>query len=189
MKSININQTWSKLIIYLFELALGIVLLIDPIKFTNGIIIITGAILVIAGIISIIRYFRQEVNLAIAEFSLSKGLICVALGLFCALRSDWFIATLPVITVFYGVVILLIGIMKIQYTVDLLRLRVKGWTLTGISAVLTLVFAAVILINPFSTVTVLWRFTAIILIAEAVLDIVSLIFARRPITAGWEEAE
>ena len=186
----KINQTWGKLFIYLFELALGIVLLIDPIKFTNWIIIVTGAILVIAGIISIIRYFRQEVNFAIAEFSLSKGLILVALGLFCALRSDWFIATLPIITVFYGVVILLIGIMKIQYTVDLIRLRIRLWTLTGISAVLTMAFAAVILVNPFSTMTVLWRFTAIILIAEAILDIVSLIVARRStITAEWEEVE
>ena len=43
----------------LFELAVGIMLLIDPESFTKILVIVFGAILAIIGIIYIIRYFTS----------------------------------------------------------------------------------------------------------------------------------
>jgi len=48
-----------------------------------------------------------------------------------------------------------------------------------IGAVLTLVFALLILANPFASTAFLWTFIAISLIVEAVLDILAFTFGRK----------
>lgn len=58
---------------------------------------------------------------------------------------------------------------------DLLRLKVRYWFLAGINAALAILFAAIILSNPFVSTVVLWRVAAISLIVEAALDVVVLI--------------
>ena len=57
----------------------------------------------------------------------------------------------------------------------MVRAKEKKWFLPIISAILSIACAAVILANPFASTTVLWMFTGITLIAEAILDIVTLI--------------
>lgn len=170
----HMKQNSGNIVLYIFELVLGILLWIDPIKFTNGIIILVGVALLVLGIVWLARYFRLNVIQAMAEHDLSKGLISAGLGLFCILRSEWFIDTFPILTILYGVAMLVVAITKIQTTVNLLRLKNSGWGISAISAVLTLLFAIIILADPFSTMEVLWRFIAVILIVEALLDIVAL---------------
>ena len=94
-------------------------------------------------------------------------------------RSNWFIVTFPLLTVIYGVLTLLGGINKIQWAIDMLRAKQKYWFVAIISAVLTLVFSALILANPFASTAVLWTFIAVTLIVEAVIDIVAFILGRK----------
>ena len=46
------------------------------------------------------------------------------------------------------------------------------------SAVLSIVCAVIIITNPFKSTAVLWQFTAIVLILEAVFDIIVLLWNR-----------
>lgn len=94
-------------------------------------------------------------------------------------RSNWFIVTFPLLTVIYGVLTLLGGINKVQWAIDMLRAKQKYWFVAIISAVLTLVFSALILANPFASTAVLWTFIAVTLIVEAVIDIVAFILGRK----------
>ena len=94
-------------------------------------------------------------------------------------RSNWFIVTFPLLTVIYGVLTLLGGINKVQWAIDMLRAKQKYWFVAIISAVLTLVFSALILANPFASTAVLWTFFAVTLIVEAVIDIVAFILGRK----------
>ena len=61
-----------------------------------------------------------------------------------------------------------------QFALDLLRRKNRKWYLALISAALSIACAAIILGNPFKTVVILWRFTGITLIVEAVVDIITL---------------
>jgi len=70
------------------------------------------------------------------------------------------------------------GIGKVQWSIDLLRLKRK-WILSGVSAVLSVIFGFVILQNPFDTVEFLWRFTGIIMIIEAIIDVASLVYVAK----------
>ena len=79
----------------------------------------------------------------------------------------------------YGVIILLMGVAKIQWAVDMLRMKKQNWFLAAIASVLCMAIAIIILMSPFESTLFFWRFIAISLILEAVLDILALVFARK----------
>lgn len=172
----NLKNNISGIILCLFEIVVGILLLINPIAFTTSIIITAGIVLLIIGLISAIKYFRVDAEEAAARQYLVKGLIALLAGAFCVFKSNWFIITFPVLTLLYGVVVLIAGLGKVQLTLDMVRSKNKKWFLGIISALLSIICAIVILKNPFTSTTVLWMFTGISLIIESVIDIITLIF-------------
>ena len=100
-------------------------------------------------------------------------------GAFCAFNSRWFFATFPVLTLVYGVVILITGITKVQWTIDIIRMKRSKWFWAAISAAISIVCGVVIITSPFSTTAVLWMFIGISLIVEAVFDMIGGIFGNR----------
>ena len=174
----------GSLIVCICELLVGILLLINPVGFTKTIIIAIGVVLILTGIGSLITYFRTEPVYAARSQNLAKGLIAIVAGLFCAFRSRWFISAFPILTMLYGVGILLTGIAKIQWTVDMARLKMSKWFLAAIGAALSILFAAVILMNPFQSTTFLWPFVAVSLIVEAALDAIALLLSRGSAQTG-----
>lgn len=173
MKAIKLHM--NGIILSLFEIAVGVLLLINPIGFTTGIIMAAGAVLSVVGIISGIKYFRAEITEAVAGQYLTKGLVALLAGIFCLTRAQWFIEIFPALTIVYGIAVLVAGLGKVQLTVDMLRRRNNKWFLALISTAISLACAAIILKNPFASTTVLWMFIGITLIGQAILDIATLI--------------
>ncbi len=174
MKSFKVRR----IILSVAEILLGVLFLANPEKFMTGIITVIGVLLFIGGIIDLVKYFREDPADAAKEHGLSSGLIALIIGLFCIIKNGWFIETFAVITAVFGVGILILGVMKIQWTVDMIRLKASRWYLVGISAILMIVLAIVIISNPFTTTAVLWTFFGISLIVEAVLDILTVILVK-----------
>ncbi len=169
----------ASVILCLCEVVVGILLFVNPVGFTAGIIIALGAVLIVAGVVNVVNYFRQDPAEAALGSRLAAGLASILAGLFCVTHSHWFIVTFPLLTILYGVVILVSGLVKAQWAVDLARQKLRHWCWMALSAALTLIFAAIILLNPFATTAVLWIFVAISLIVEAVADLVTAIFGRQ----------
>lgn len=174
-----LKENIGGIIMCIFELLVGILLLINPVNFTSGIIIALGVLLLPIGIIEIMVYFRLEPLEAAKRQSLTKGLVVILAGLFCIFKTNWFIVTFPLLTIMYGVIILLMGVAKIQWAVDMLRMKKQNWFLAAIASVLCMAIAIIILMSPFESTLFFWRFIAISLILEAVLDILALVFARK----------
>lgn len=168
----------GSILMCIVEILVGVLLMINPIGFTTGIIIILGIVLALMGIKSIVGYFRTEPEKAALENSLAKGILFVSGGCVCMFRSGWFLAAFPLITVFYGVLIFIFGISKVQWAVDMLRQKQKYWFIALIGAILSMVFAVLIMANPFSSAAVLWMFIAVSLIVEAIVDILTFIFGK-----------
>ncbi len=168
----TLKENFGTIIVCLLEIIVGILLLIDPVGFTSTIITAIGAVLFIRGIFSIISYFRKNVKIASAEQSMAKGLIAIMGGLFCILKNGVIIDVFSILTLLYGIGVLLLGTFKVQFTFDLIRTK-KRWALSAISALLTLGFAVLIIFNPFESTKMLWIFIAVTLIFEALLDIIS----------------
>lgn len=177
MKKDNLGSysIWMSLV----EILVGILLLINPMGFTAGIIITFGVVLAVMGIGQIIGYFGTDAEAAASGGKLTKGVLFSALGIFCTFKSAWFIATFPVITILYGVIIFIAGASKLQRAIDMGRLKQKYWFIALIGAILTILFAALIIFDPFKSTAVLWNFIGVTLIVEAFVDIITFIFARK----------
>ncbi len=168
------------IIFCLFELIAGIMLLINPVGLTSWIIKFVGIALMVMGILEVVKYFRADAKEASIGQILVKGLLALLAGAFCLFKTEWFIVTFPVLTIIYGVVILMTGIGKIQLTVDMLRQKNKKWFWAAINAVVSIICAIVILSSPFSSTVALWIFTGASLIAEAVLDFITVFMGKNP---------
>ncbi len=174
-----LKRSLSSMAMSLVEVIIGILLLVNPIGFTSGIIIAFGVVLMIMGISKTVKYFHTEPEEAAFSQILAKGMLMLLAGAFCAFNSHWFIATFPVLTLVYGVVILITGITKIQWTLDIIRMKRSKWLWMAISAAISVVCGIVIITSPFSTTAVLWMFIGISLIVEAVFDMIGSIFGNR----------
>ena len=174
-----LKRNLSSVAMSIAELIIGILLLVNPIGFTSGIIIAFGIVLMIMGVSKTIKYFRTEPEEAAVSQILAKGMLTLLAGAFCAFNSRWFIATFPLLTLVYGVVILITGIAKIQWTVDIIRMKRSKWFWAAISAAISIVCGIVIITNPFSTTAVVWMFIGISLIVDAIFDMIGGIFGNR----------
>lgn len=184
-----LKRNANVILICLFEALIGILLLFDPIGFSSAIVIAFGVALIAAGLIAVIGYFRTDAVEAALGRTFAKGLAMLLAGAFCVLQPTWFIVTFPLLTILYGVVILLAGLGKAQWAIDALRLKTGRWYLPAIGAAVSIGCAFVILANPFATTLVLWMFTGISLIVEAVLDILALFLSRSGATTIDFESE
>ncbi|MCD8120597.1 MAG: DUF308 domain-containing protein [Lachnospiraceae bacterium] len=158
------------------ELVIGILLWVNPYGFISGIVKVLGIVLLVAGIWQIIEHFREAPEFAMRGTRLFWGLILALLGLFCLLRSGWFMHTLSILVVVIGIVLLVSGLMKVQWTIDLARVKAPRWGATAASAILSVLIGLVFIFNPFSTQAIMWQVLAAFLIVEAVLDILSVVF-------------
>ena len=82
------------------------------------------------------------------------------------------------LTTLYGIIILVSGVTKVQWTADMLRLKAGHWGWMAVSAVITLLCAVIILANPFSTTAALWMFIGITMIVQAVIDIIAAVLKK-----------
>ena len=76
------------LIYCICELAVGVLLLIDPIAFTSAIVRILGIVLCVFGVLNIMNYFRLAPEMGSMSMSFTKGLVQVIAAVFCIFRPD-----------------------------------------------------------------------------------------------------
>lgn len=172
-----IKMNIKEIIFCVAELVIGILLLINPVSFTSGILVILGVCILATGIMFGYKYFRMDAEQAKKGNMLTFAILLAMIGVFCILRTDWFIATFPILTVLYGILMLVSGVSKIQTMVDMLRLQNNKWFWAGINAAVSIVCAVLILWSPFTSTTLLWIFAGVSLIVEAVLDIITIFLA------------
>jgi len=168
----------NNIIMCLFELIVGILLLVDPLGFTDGIFTVIGAVLIILGLVQVLKYFRTNPQEASQGQILVIGLIFILVGVFCILKKEWLTDTFSVLTIIYGIIILFTGILKVQLTFDMLRLKNNKWFLAALNAIISIACACVVLNNPFDSTDVLWKFVAVALIVESVFDIITILASR-----------
>lgn len=166
---------WGALLICALEILVGVLLLIEPVRFTTGIIFGAGVLLMIGGLYSVVRYFVSKPDIAAQKQLLFRGLLGLMAGLLCVTQNEWFLTAFPLLTVLYAGWMLVLAAAKVQQMADRKRMGENRWYMPGISAAVAAVLAAVILINPFGAVNAVWIFAGVSLIVEAALDLASLL--------------
>lgn len=175
----KLRRNINSILLSIFELVVGILLIVNPIGFNAGIIIAFGMALVVVGLICVINYFRAAPEIAAMGQDLFKGFTAMIAGVFLVLKSEWLLTIFPLLTILYGAGILLAGISKLQWMVNMLRLKKQRWFLPALGALFSIACAVVILSDPFGSTAILWMFTAVALIVEAIFDLIIIIFGGK----------
>lgn len=170
-KQTNTMRKHTLLFTGAIEAVVGILLLLNPVEFTSGILIILGIALIVFGIVQLVQYFRLDPPQAAAGSLLTQGLLLLLAGAFCAFHSSWFLETFPVLATLYGAAILVVGVGKIQFAADRFRLHAAGWKGAALSAAASILCAAVLIGNPFPTTAALWLFAGIALLVLGGFDL------------------
>ncbi len=173
------DKGFRNLIVCIGEIAIGALLLINPVGFTSVVFMVLGGLLSIWGAARIVSYFRMTPEEGYRSGALANGLLLLLAGLFCIFRWEWLAVTFPILTTLYGVITLVNGVNKVQWCVDLLRLKRPYWLVSLAGAGLTLAFGLMILLYPFSSTAALWTFIAVTLLVEAIADAATMVFETR----------
>ncbi|MGN0319561.1 MAG: HdeD family acid-resistance protein [Lachnospira sp.] len=130
-----------------------------------------GVALCVWGVLRLITYFRVAGNEILGSYGLVQGVTLLAFGFFFVVKPE-------IITVFLGtalaVIIIVDGILKLQYAVDFYHLQADKWWIELIGAVIMIIVGVVALFNPFSTTEALTIFIGIALMIEGIWDFISL---------------
>ena len=160
------------------EIALGLLLLINPVGLTSMVIILLGILLLLLGGYHLYRYIRLPREDAAKTWKLATGVGVIALGISAIANQHWLVQVLDAVTTLYGAMLLAAAFMKLQIAVDALRGSRPAWYLMAVSFLVTAVLATLLFLNiiPESAV---WIVTGIVLLILAVLDGVYFVLGRK----------
>lgn len=152
---------------------LGLLMVIYPGKASDFICWALGVILCIWGVIRIIHYFSSPVHEIFGSFALVQGAAFIGFGVFF-LVDPRFVAS--IISVCLGIVLLISGILKLQYTFDFMRLKTRFWLVELIGSVIVIALGVLSLVNPFGAAETLMLFIGIAFLVNGVWDLFSIIY-------------
>ncbi|MBQ7445647.1 MAG: DUF308 domain-containing protein [Clostridia bacterium] len=171
------------ILIILFELALGIVLLIKPTEFTELVLRVFGIVLLALGAFYIIRFIVMKIKKEDASIiPVIIGVVALGIGIFCTFWPGVLMeAFTKTISVIYGFMLIISGIFKINLFIDSKRAGLADSTISLLSAIFSLVIGVGIIIlafiNPIDVAKTYLIISGISLILSAAFDTVAVIFA------------
>lgn len=189
VRSVRKDLIWIAFVL----IAAGVLFLVFPDSCSKIICYLIGGALFIGGIISIAAYLKYGRDVPFSSFGLVRGTALVVIGVFILINPEFLIGFLSSIL---GIVLIIDGTLKLQYAVDLLRLKISGWVAVLILALAAVVFGVLILFNPFATARTLMYFIGISLVIDGVSDLGTMVYInrcvkrlRKQIKAAKTEAE
>ncbi len=160
--------------IRLIMLVLGVLFLVFPEKAQKTLAYIIALAFVVLGVIKILSYFSKpkEDAYGYMEYK-SKSVIVIGVLyiVFAALIAKVLMSVIPVLL---GIIIILNGIIKLQYAFEVKKnFSEGGWEFMMITSVIMIVIGAVILFNPFSTNNLIIRIIGGVLVFESIIDLIA----------------
>lgn len=166
----------SSMITSIFLLILGLLLIIASEATIISISYIIGSILVLLGVIGIINYIRKYNTEDKNELDFIYGLVTVVLGLLIISNPKAIASVIPFIL---GILIIITSATKLNYAFQLKTDENDLWKSTLLLSVLTTILGIILLFNPFAGAVVITKLVGGIILAYAILDIISSITIRR----------
>ncbi len=151
---------------------LGLLMVIFPAD-ASKIICITGGILLgIWGLLKLVSYFAAVKNGPFSSFGLAQGATFVCFAIFLILAPQF---VKPFLVAVLALVLMISAVMKIQYTVDFLRLKNKFWYIALIGAVVSIALGTITLFNLNNTAKWVLLFVGISFLVTGVWDIICVV--------------
>ena len=168
----NKNIYYIYPLIYLLS---GIIMLIFPSNISDTICYFIGSVIIIYGIISLITYSKVEEDNFFNKILLIISLACIVFGIFMIAKPKTFVSIIPFTA---GIFIFVESISKLKEAIRLKKDGYKNWWIVLLFFIELLIFALILLINPFKVIEVTIRFIGLIFIINALSSIWQLISTK-----------
>lgn len=148
----------------------GLLLLIYPDFTGKALCYMLSAVLIVKGGMGVFNRYRNKNLPSPVPFEIFGNVMTIMFGLFVALRSEFVISIIPFA---FGVFLLMSGITSLQKGLMLKNMEYPQWKMSLIFAVIKLLLAFVIIMNPFSTALTLTRFIGACLVYDGASGLVT----------------
>jgi len=167
---------WSALVPILFDLICGLLLIILGNIAMRVTAYVLSGVMVCVAVWRIISYFRATPMQKITGSLLATGLAILVAGILLACNPDYLKEFLPFI---WGLALLYGAFQKIQYAFDEKAVHIEKWWIMLIFAAFSLIIGVLSLLNPAFLGDKREVVIGILLIAEAILDVVVFVMISR----------
>lgn len=168
---------WNLILLAVIFIALGIVLILWPGATMKTICYLLAAMLLVIGVVSLINYLRKDISGIIYRYDLVVGLCAILGGILVIVKVDKLTDLIPAVL---GFLVTMSGIMKMQNSVDMLRLGHGTWHVAFAMAIVNIVAGIVLLMNPFEAAQILIMCLGIALVYSGITDLyVTISISRR----------
>ena len=168
---------WNLILLAVIFIALGVVLILWPGATMTTICYLLAAMLLAFGVVSLINYLRKDISGIIYRYDLVVGLSAILGGILIIIKVDKLTELIPVVL---GFLVTTSGILKMQNSVDMMRLGHGTWHVAFAMAIINIAAGIVLLIDPFEAAQVLIMCLGIALVYSGITDLyVTIAISRR----------
>lgn len=165
---------WGYIFISAVMLVFGIMLIALPDFSVTLPGIICGIMLILFGIVRLVGYFSKDLYRLAFQYDLALGVVMIICGIMLLLKPKSF---LTVTCIAPGLAILADSVFKLQISVEARQFGIKQWLLILISAILSGICSLLLIFRPLESGRAIAVMIGISLIAEAVMNIITMITA------------
>lgn len=174
MKSVIQDMKQNYFVNAVIMVVLGLVLVIWPHSLGVLLCYLLGGALIVMGIIQLVGFLRGERLGFYNKFSMIMGIVLVLLGIWICTQPRIVLSIIPVVV---GIIVLLHGLMDVQYTLDIKQAGHSKWWIALIFAILTLVVGLMLIFNPFAAYEISMILLGIAMLYDGGSDLVLLAFS------------
>lgn len=159
---------WNLILLAILFIALGVVLIMWPGATMKTICYILAVSLIVIGVVFLANYLRKDIAGIIYRYDLVVGLSAILGGILVIIKVDQLVGLIPAVL---GFLVTISGILKMQNSVDMLRLGHGTWYVAFAMAIVNIVFGVLLLMNPFRTMELLLMWLGIGFVYSGVTDL------------------
>ena len=174
MKSIIQDMKHNYFVNAVIMVLLGLVLVIWPHILGVLLCYLLGGALIVMGVFQLISFLRGERLGFYNKFVMMMGIVLVLLGIWICTQPHIVLSIIPVVV---GIIVLIHGLMDIQYTLDIKKAGSTKWWIALIAAILTLVVGLLLVFYPFTAYEITMVLLGIAMLYDGGSDLALLLFS------------
>ena len=163
---------WENIIAAILAIVVGVLFIILPKDSADVLCLIAGILLIFAGSFTLVAYIFS--GFFLGAHLLIVGIMLILLGIFCLANPE---NIMEVLTVLFGLYIVIDGTTSIVDSVYCAKAKIKGWGLLLVLAILSIGLGTAVMFSTFDTIMI---FAGCSLIIDGVCDIIeTIVFSHK----------
>lgn len=161
---------------------LGLLMIIFKNQISAIICVAIGIILGIWGIIRLVKYFANDKTEALSSFGLAQGIALISFSVVFIIKPELLSG---IVSVLLGIILIITGVVKLQYAVDMIKLKTKLWLVPLFGSIVSIALGVLSFI--YTDMSWLMIFVGIALMVTAVWDLISVLLLARTSARNAED--